>query len=74
MIELWDDWIPEAYLKDIQDYFLRGDAPWTYMPSVTYDKDTDDIESFGFGMHICQQGKFMQNYHCLLYTSDAADE
>ena len=43
MIELWDDWIPEAYLKDIQDYFLRGDAPWTYMPSVTYDKDTDDI-------------------------------
>mgnify|MGYP006265753171 FL=1 len=66
MIQLWDNFIPDAYLKDIQDYFLRGDAPWTYLPSVTYDKDTEDIQSFGFGMNICQQGNFAQNYQATL--------
>ena len=66
MIQLWDNFIPDAYLKDIQDYFLRGDAPWTYLPSVTYDKDTEDVQSFGFGMNICQQGQFAQNYQATL--------
>ena len=63
MMEVFDDFIPESYLKDIQDHFLRGDAPWTYLPSVTYDKyKGDDLESFGFGMHICRQGNFVQSY------------
>ena len=67
MMEVFDDFIPESYLKDIQDHFLRGDAPWTYLPSVTYDKyKGDDLESFGFGMHICRQGNFVQSYSSTL--------
>ena len=73
MIEIFDDLIPYSYLEDIQNYFLNGNAPWTFMPSMTYGEEEGDMESFGLSISICNHGRFEQTYQAtllkgLLYT------
>ena len=73
MIKIFDDLIPYSYLEDIQNYFLNGNAPWTFMPSMTYGEEEGDMESFGLSISICNHGRFEQTYQAtllkgLLYT------
>ena len=65
MIKIFDDLIPYSYLEDIQNYFLNGNAPWIFMPSMTYGEE-GDMESFGLSISICNNGMFEQTYQATL--------
>ena len=66
MLEVYDNLIPKNYLKDIQNYFLHGNAQWTYMPSMTYGDSDSDLDSFGFSIGICDGGIFQNTYAATL--------
>jgi Rps23 Pro-64 3,4-dihydroxylase Tpa1-like proline 4-hydroxylase len=66
MIEVYDNLISKNYLRDIQNYFIGGNAQWTYMPSMTYGNTEENIQSFGFSIGICDHGNFQNTYPATL--------
>ena len=55
MIEVFDNFLPKYYFKDLQEHFVtskHSDCQWFYGDNISGDEFNPDLESFGFSISL----------------------
>lgn len=55
MIEVFDNFLPKYYFKDLQEHFVtskHSDCQWFYGDNISGDEFNADLESFGFSISL----------------------